>query len=382
MTVVGAIRAGAVLLAAADSLDAAFGATMRPMSFITKNHALSTYSIVAADDATGQVGVAVQTHQPCVGWIVPWVEPGLGAIATQASANPGYGPLGLALLREGVAPDRVVSALVNSDDEAHRRQVAVVDVRGRAAAHTGSGCIAEAAHRVGDGFSVQANMMLRPTVVDAMYDAFAGADGDLAHRMLAALWAAQREGGDIRGVQSAALVVAPGPRTDEGAPAERHQAAHGPANIASTGAAPAEGRRNRLQQPRTWERLYDLRVDEHHDPLAELSRLVGIRSAGIIDDRGSALLAAGDVDGALETWEKARREAPDQEELAFWQAMSLADANPTADAVERAARIIVESLAEDPIHLWLELADRLQACGLIRRPHAAAQIRKAVSELT
>ena len=297
----------------------------------------STYSVVARDPETGDLGVAVQTHQMGVGRVVPWLLPGVGALATQSLANISFGPAGLALLREGVPAPQVVAALVASDSLAHRRQLAVVDAQGRAAAHTGAGCIAAAGHRVGEGYSVQANMMTNPTVVDAMAAAFEQVSGDLAQRMLAALAAAQAEGGDIRGMQSAALKVVPG---DAAQPA--------------------------------WAARYDLRVDEHDNPLAELARLARLRRAQLADARGHEALQAGDRAGALALWAQARAQAPELEELAFWQALALADAHADVDG---AAAILRPALANDPRRdHWLDLIQRLSVCGLIEREGAGEDL--------
>ncbi len=298
---------------------------------------LSTYSIVARDPQTGQFGVAVQTHQMCVGGIVPWLAPGVGAVATQSLVNIAFGPIALAMLGEGVPAPQVIAALVASDEEAHRRQVAVVDGAGRAAAWTGEGCIPEAAHQVGEGYSVQANMMTYRTVVPAMAAAFEAAAGDLAARMLAALRAAQAEGGDIRGVQSAALKVVSGRREDP-----------------------------------CWRAAYDLRVDEHDDPVTELSRLVRLRHAQLLDDQGYEALKANDYSRAMELWAQARAQAPELEELPFWQAMALAD--DLADP-EAGVRVLRPALRDDPrSEHWLDLAMRLQACGLVKRGGAAAEL--------
>lgn len=298
---------------------------------------LSTYSIVARDPRTGQFGVAVQTHQMCVGGIVPWLLPGVGAVATQSLVNISFGPIALTMLGEGVPAPQIIAALVASDDEAHRRQVAVVDAAGRAAAWTGEGCIPEAAHQVGEGYSVQANMMTYRTVVPAMAAAFEAATGDLAARMLAALQAAQAEGGDIRGMQSAALKVVSGQREDP-----------------------------------YWRADYDLRVDEHDDPVAELSRLVRLRHAQLLDDQGYEALKANDRSKAMELWAQARAVAPELEELPFWQAMALAD--DLADP-ETAAELLRPPLQHDPRREhWLDLAMRLQACGLVKRAGATAEL--------
>jgi uncharacterized Ntn-hydrolase superfamily protein len=302
----------------------------------------STYSIVARDSETGDLGVAVQTHQMSVGRMVPFLEPGVGAIATQSLVNVSFGPMGLAMLREVVSAAHVVAGLVASDENAHRRQLAVVDAQGRAAAHTGSGCIADARHHVGEGYSVQANMMTLTTVIPAMAQAYENASGDLAQRMVAALEAGEAEGGDIRGMQSAALKVVSG---------DRHDA--------------------------EWKTIYDLRVDEHDTPVIEMNRLVRMRHAQRLDERGFKLLSDGKRSEALALWEQARSEAPELEELAFWQAVKLADA--PAD-VETAAAILRLALANDPRREhWIDLMRRLGACGIIEREGADSELMAALN---
>ncbi len=305
--------------------------TLRPSQLF------STYSIVARDAQTGQLGVAVQTHQMCVGSVVPWLIPGVGAVATQSLVNISFGPIALAMLGEGVPAPQVIAALVASDADAHRRQVAVVDATGRVGAWTGEGCIPEASHHIGEGYSVQANMMTNPSVVPAMAAAFESAGGDLAGRMLAALQAAQAEGGDIRGMQSAALRVVSGRREDP-----------------------------------FWRTDYDLHVDEHDDPVTELGRLVRLRHAQLLDQQGYKALEAGDRAQAMSLWAQACAEAPELEELPFWQAMALAD--DLADA-EAGARLLRPALRDDPRREhWLDLALRLQACGLVKREGAASEV--------
>ncbi len=302
-----------------------------------------TYSIVARDPDTGELGVAVQTHQMCVGAIVPWLEPGMGALATQASANISFGPIGLAMLREGIDAPHVVEALVASDPGADRRQLAVVDAEGRAAAWTGENCIAYARHHVGAGYSVQANMMERDTVVPAMAAAYEAAQGDLAARMLAALHAAQGEGGDIRGMQSAALAIV-------------------------SGDPQALGFRRSV---------YDLRVDEAEAPLDELDRLVRLRRAQRINFQASPLLTE-QRERALELWAAARALAPELEEMAFWQALRLAD---ELDDVAAGAAILNEMLQRvDRRAQWIDLIRRLQDCGSIERPGAGDELIAALDE--
>jgi len=200
---------------------------------------------VAHDPETGQLGVAVQSHYFCVGSIVPWAEAGVGAVATQSFAEISYGPLGLILMRAGKTPRQALDALLAVDPQAENRQVGMVDAKGNVAAHTGSKCIEEAGHREGKGYTVQANLMLNNTVWDAMAEAFEGTKADLADRLLAALFAAEAAGGDIRGKQSAALLVVGGERTGNG-----------------------------------WgDRIFDLRVDDNRAPLDELQRLLKISRA-------------------------------------------------------------------------------------------------------
>lgn len=304
---------------------------------------LSTYSIVAHDPRTGQLGVAVQTHQMCVGWIVPWLLPGVGAVATQSLVNVSFGPVGLAMLREGIPAPQVVDGLVASDVQAARRQLAVVDANGLVGAWTGDGCIPEASHRIGEGYSVQANMMTHPTVVAAMADAYEKTTGDIAHRMLAVLRAAQSEGGDIRGMQSAAIKVVSG---DAG--------------------------------KNEWETDYDLRVDEHTAPVDELARLIRLRYAQLIEQKGFAALSGGQRAEALKLWEEARAQAPELEELAFWQAITLAD--EYAD-IQTAAGILRPVLADDPRRdHWLDLINRLETCGLLERQGTARELTDALSQ--
>lgn len=306
----------------------------------------STYSIVARDPETGDLGVAVQTHQMVVGWLVPWLVPGVGAIATQSLVNISFGPMGLAMLREDVAASRVVDALVASDKRAHRRQFAVVDRHGRAAAWTGDGCIPEAEHIVGEGYSVQANMMLKNKVVDAMKAAFEATEGDLAMRMLVAMQAAEEQGGDIRGMQSAALKVVKGDLSTESLYPD-------------------------------WQIIYDLRVDEHDEPMTELARLVRLNRAQIINQEGHELLKKEQREAALALWAEARQMAPELEEIPFWQAVTLAD--KPAD-VTTAASILQPTLADDPLReQWLDLVRRLQICGLLEREGAADELLAAMS---
>ena len=247
-----------------------------------------TYSIVAFDRESGQVGAAVATGWPAVGSVVPWVEPGAGAVATQAFTNIELGPMGLALLREGLSAHEVLERLLESDPRRDLRQLGLVDLSGRAAAATGDGCVAEAGHLAATGVSVQANTAEHASVWPAMLAAFERGQGDLAERLLAALFAGEHEGGDIRGCRSAALVVAPS-AADE----------------------------------RPWTRHYDLRVDGSSTPLEDLAQaLTAERAYG---DLSAAITAARseDLELALEQASRALELVPDDLQIALWHALLL-----------------------------------------------------------
>jgi len=285
-----------------------------------------TFSIVARDPATGEMGVAVQSHWFSVGSVVAWGEPGVGVVATQSMVEKSYGPQGLELMRIGISAPTALPALLQADDNREVRQVAMVDHLGRMAVHTGVRCIACAGHVSGDGFSVQANMMLNDTVWPAMAEAYQGAAGPLAERMLAALLAAQTAGGDIRGQQSASLLVVSG----------------------TASANPWEGI------------LVDLRVEDHPQPVQELNRLLGVHRAYEWMNQGDAFLTEGQVDQALSAYRSAAELAPDMDELPFWHALTLAD----LDRMEEAAPIFKAVFRVNPN--WAELVKRLPAAGLLR----------------
>ncbi len=236
-----------------------------------------TYSIVARDPRSGQMGVAVQSHSFSVGSIVPWAEAGVGAVATQAFANRDYGPQGLALLRQGRNAAQALEILLQQEEEREIRQVALVDAQGNIAVHTGSRCIASAGHATGDHFSVQANMVVDDSIWPAMKRAYEGAEGDLADRMIAALKAVQEAGGDIRGQQSAALLIVSGDKTEQ-----------------------------------SWQgRLFDLRVEDHARPVEELKRLVSIRKAWLLFDWSNEMALAQRFDEAVNLFRKAIELGPD-----------------------------------------------------------------------
>jgi uncharacterized Ntn-hydrolase superfamily protein len=224
---------------------------------VLKQHkVVATYSLVACDLDAGQWGVAVQSKFLAVGSVVPWAEPQAGAVATQAYANPRYGPDGLALLRQGLSAEEAVSRLTEADDGRDERQLGVVDAQGRAATYTGSSCLDWAGGRAGDGYAAQGNILVSEATVDALADTFASTEGTLAERLLAALAAGQAAGGDSRGQQSAALLVV-----------ERDG---GYAGLSDT--------------------LVDLRADDHERPIEELARLHGLHQTLFGKTRDSELI--------------------------------------------------------------------------------------------
>jgi uncharacterized Ntn-hydrolase superfamily protein len=255
-----------------------------------------TYSIVARDPETGRFGVAVQSHFLGVGPVVPWLEAGVGAIATQASVNISFGPIGLEMLRAGQTAEKVVASLTGSDPSSAIRQLGVVDAEGRAAAHTGADCIPACGHRVGDGYTVQGNLLERETCWPAMADAYEAAltqREPFVERLLLALEAAEREGGDVRGRQSAAIMVVDGE--------VRPTSWHG----------------------HLWAgRLMDLRIEDHADPVPELRRIVTIQLAyDLSADHGEAARAG---QSSAERYAQARQLAPEAYELVFWRGVELA----------------------------------------------------------
>ena len=252
---------------------------------------VSTYSIVALDQETGQLGVAVQSHWFSVGTVVPWAKAGVGAVATQSIAEPSYGPKGLALMEKGIPANEALHSLLAKDPGENVRQVAMVDAKGNVGVHTGSRCISYASHRTGKNYSVQANIMAKPTVPAAMVQAFESTTGDLAERMLAALDAAEVEGGDLRGRQSAAMLVVSGEPTGD-----------------------------------PWaDRIVDLEVADHEDPLRELRRLLRISRAYRHAQKGDEYLEQDEMNMALQEYSAAEKFYPENPELPFWTAVTLAE---------------------------------------------------------
>ena len=284
-----------------------------------------TFSIVARDPATGEMGVAVQSHWFSVGSIVTWAEAGVGAVATQSFVDPGYGYKGLELMRAGVAAPEALKRLLAADAQREVRQVAMVDAQGRVDAFSGKLDIKDAGHHLGAGYSVQANMMANAKVWPAMAAAFETSRGDLADRMLAALEAAQAVGGDIRGKQSAAILIVK----------------------AKSSGRPWAGA----------DRVFDLRVDDHAEPIVELKRLIRLQRAYAHANRGDELVAEKKIDEALKEYTRAGELAPEILELPFWQAVTLVVVGREAEA----APIFRRVFAKEPF--WADLVPRLPAAG-------------------
>lgn len=283
-----------------------------------------TYSIVAYDSVTGQFGAAVQSHWFRVCDVI-WAEPEVGAVATQSLVDFAYGPLGIEMMRNGRSAANALNGLLASDSNNAIRQVAMIDKSGLVVAHTGERCIAEAGHRTGRHFSCQANLMLKNTVWDAMAEAFEETSGDLADRMMAALDAAQAEGGDIRGSQSAAMLVTAPKRTGQ-----------------------------------VWsDKVIDIRVDDHIKPLVELRRLLNVTRTYDYMNQGDNFIAAKKLDSAAWAYGKAQSMQPDNPEIAFWYAVTLLDQKQTDAALPVFAKVF----KMDPV--WKELIGRCVQAGLI-----------------
>jgi uncharacterized Ntn-hydrolase superfamily protein len=295
-----------------------------------------TYSIVARDAETGQFGVAVQSHYFAVGAGVTWAESGVGAVATQAYGDPAYGKLGLDLMRAGKSAPDALAGLLATDTLREVRQVAMVDNRGHVAAHTGSMTIPEAGHIVGDGFSVQANMMLKNSVWPAMAEAYRGAKGEFVDRILAALDAAEAEGGDIRGRQSAAILIAEGKST-----------------------------------ARAWiDTIFDLRVDDAPEPLVEIRRLVSIRRAYIHQRRAADAFERADLETVEREYAAAERLIGENLEMRYWHAIALLGLGKNDDGIA----MLAEIAARD--RNWIELTLRLPSMKWLSDSSVTERIRK------
>jgi len=286
---------------------------------------VSTYSIIAFDKETGQLGVAVQSHWFSVGTLVPWIKAGVGAVATQSFVKVEYGPNGLKLMEKGFTAKDALKLLVEDDDNSAVRQVGMVDAKGNSDAFTGDNCIQHAGHIVGKGYAVQANLMASATVPTAMVRAYETTKGELVDRLMAALEAAQKEGGDIRGKQSAAIVVTTGE----------------PTGI-------------------DWkDKMFDLRIEDHPEPIQEMKRLIRVSRAYQHANAGDLYIEKGEVDKALVEYNLAAEYYPENPELPFWTAVSLASVN----RVEESLPIFAEVFKKAPD--LRVLVPRLVSAGLL-----------------
>lgn len=284
-----------------------------------------TYSIVARDPKTGEMGVAVQSHWFSVGSIVSWGEAGVGVVATQSFVNPSFGQRGLEMLKQGMTAQEVVDLLIASDEGRDFRQLAIVDAKGNSAAYTGSKCIPEAGHIVGDNYCVQANLMLSNLVWSEMSKAFESSDGPLAERLIAALEAAQNVGGDIRGQQSAAILVVK---------------------------AEATGK--------LWEDRYiDLRVEDHPEPVKEIKRLLKVFRAYEHMNNGDLAVEKNDMKLAMEHYSAAMKMFPENLEMKYWTAVTLVNNGQTNEALPMFREIF--SVDDN----WRKLTPRLVKVGML-----------------
>ncbi|MBT3608303.1 MAG: DUF1028 domain-containing protein [Candidatus Marinimicrobia bacterium] len=292
---------------------------------ISESIPVHTYSIVALDEKTGELGVAVQSHWFSVGSLVPWAKAGVGAVATQSFVKVDYGPDGLKLMEGGMSAESALNKLVMEDKGEAVRQVAMIDMKGNVATHTGEKCIYAAGHQIGKNYSVQANLMENETVWPAMAKAFENTEGDLADKMMAALYAAEGEGGDIRGKQSAAMLIVTGEPT--GVP---------------------------------WKDVVmDIRVDDHAEPLKELKRLIRVHRAYQHANKGDYYLEFSEIDKALSEYEMAAKYYPENPELPYWSAITLAGKGQ----LEKALPIFKDVFKREP--RLRKLTPRLVNAGLL-----------------
>jgi uncharacterized Ntn-hydrolase superfamily protein len=299
---------------------------MTAQTFKSNEPLAHTYSIVARDPQTGELGVAVQSHWFSVGTAVSWAEAGVGAVATQSFTNKSFGIRGLDLLRKGLSAQQALDSLLSNDEGRDVRQVAIVDTMGRVATHTGRLCIESAGHLQGQGYSVQANMMLNGTVPSVMAKAFEESAGKpLPERLLLALEAAQKAGGDIRGQQSAALLIVPA-----------------------------------RSQNRPWEeRSVDLRVDDDPKPLQELRRLYKVHTAYQHMNNGDLAVERSDMNTAMKEYSAAMKMLPGNQEMVYWTAVTLVNNGQ----LTRALPLFKKVFAKNPN--WRELTRRLPRVNLL-----------------
>lgn len=287
--------------------------------FNKENPLAHTYSIVARDPETGEMGVAVQSHWFSVGSIVAWGEAGVGVVATQSFVNPSFGPRGLELMISGMSAEEALDLLIASDEGREFRQLAILDVNGIVKAFTGNKCIEGAGHIVGENYSVQANLMLNDLVPKAMADVFEKTKGPLAERMIAAMVAAQNAGGDIRGQQSASILVVRGNSTGN-----------------------------------LWEdRLIDLRVEDHPQPIEEIKRLLKVYRAYEHMNNGDVAVEKNDMELAMKEYSAAMAMFPENLEMKYWTAVTLVNVGE----LEKALPMFKEIFSKD--ENWKILTPRL-----------------------
>lgn len=293
--------------------------------YINDNPLAHTYSIVARDSITGEMGVAVQSHWFSVGSIVAWGEAGVGVVATQSFVNPSFGQRGLELLKKGMTAEEVVDLLISTDEGREFRQLAIVDSKGNSAAFTGSKCISGAGHVIGNNYSVQANMMLNDKVWGAMARAFERTKGPLAERLIASLEAAQNTGGDIRGQQSACLLVVSGNPTGN-----------------------------------LWQdRLIDLRVEDNQYPIDEIKRLLNVYRAYEHMNNGDLAVEKNDMNLAMQEYNSAMKMIPENLEMKYWTAVTLVNTGKLDEALP----MFKDIFAKD--NNWRELTKRLIPVSLL-----------------
>lgn len=286
----------------------------------------NTYSIVARDPVTGEMGVAVQSHWFSVGSIVGWAEAGVGVVATQSFVNASFGIRGLELLKAGKSPQEAVDELISTDEGRDVRQLAILDSKGRCASFTGKNCIPDAGNIAKENYSVQANLMLNDKVWGAMSEAFENSTGPLAERMIAALEGAQDAGGDIRGMQSASLLVVKGESTGK-----------------------------------LWDdRLIDLRVEDSKDPLNELKRLLRVYRAYEHMNRGDIAIEKNDMQLAMREYSAAEEMFPENLEMKFWHAVTLVNNG----MLDESLPMFREVFSKD--ENWRTLFRRLPGAGLVK----------------
>ncbi|WP_304236196.1 DUF1028 domain-containing protein [Jiulongibacter sediminis] len=296
--------------------------------FFKKENGLAhTFSIVAIDKQTGEMGVGVQSHWFSVGNVVAWAKSGAGVVATQSFVNKSFGPKGLLMMENGLSAVETLNTLLAADEGREVRQVGMIDIYGNVATHTGANCVDYAGHIIGENYTVQANMMLNKTVPEAMSKAFEASEGQsLAERILLALKAAQNEGGDIRGKQSAAIRVV---------------------KIESTG------------EPWNDDYVVDLRVDDHENPIEEIARLLKVQRAYEYMNAGDLYVETGEMENAMKAYNAAMQMFPDNLEMQYWTAITLANNGD----IEKADKMLKEVYLKD--ENWRELTKRLPKVNLL-----------------